>query len=316
MQQKLEATAPSTSQSTAPQLRMGGPEWALLLLHAMLWGSAYFFIAVAKTELPVFTITSLRMVPAVALAMTIVLVLGHRLPASAADWGRFVILSLLNNYVPFCLIVYAQHQVTGGMAAVFTATTPLFAIFLAHAMTRDEKISRLKLAGVVVGILGVAILALPDLLAGSEASLTAKLALIAASILYALGGIYSRRLGHYPPLVISAAHMAMTLLISLPAMLIFDRPWTLPMPSWHVIGAVAGTGMFASALASIIYFTLIRRAGATNALLVTLLLPVTPMVLGYLVLGEVMQGRELFGAAVIALALIVIDGRLVRRLAG
>ncbi len=294
---------------------MGGAEWALLCLHAMLWGSAYFFIAVAKTGLPVFTITSLRMIPAVIVAMTIVLVLGYRLPARVADWGRFVILSLLNNYVPFCLIVYAQHQVTGGMAAVFTATTPLFAIFLAHAMTRDERISGLKLAGIVIGILGVAILAMPDLMAGSQASLLAKLALVTASVLYALGGIYSRSLGHYPPLVISAAHMAMTLLISLPAMLIFDRPWTLPMPGWHVIAAVAATGIFASALASIIYFTLIKRAGATNALLVTLLLPLTPMVLGYLVLGETMSGRELAGAAVIGLALLVIDGRLVRRFA-
>lgn len=291
---------------------MGGTEWALLCLHAMLWGSAYFFIAVAKNDLPVLTINALRMVPAVALAMTIVLAMGCRLPVSLRDWGRFTFLALLNNYVPFSLIVLAQHHVTGGMAAVFTATTPLFAIFLAHLLTRDEKLSGPKLFGILMGITGVAILALPDLMGGAQGSLLAKLALVTTAIMYAFGGIYSRRLGHYPPQVIAAAHMLMTLTIGLPVMLIVDRPWTLPMPSAAALGAVASAGIFASALASIIYFTLIKRAGATNALLVTLLLPLTPMLLGYLVLGETMSGRELIGAAVIGLALLVIDGRLLR----
>ncbi len=316
MQQKPPAPTPSASQSNIGQLRMGGAEWALLFLHAMLWGSSYFFIAVAKNELPVFTITSLRMVPAVLVIVTIIWIAGYRLPSTWREWGPFIPLSLLNNYLPFCLIVYAQHQVTGGIAAVFCATTPLFGMFMAHVLTRDEKLSANKLAGVVIGIGGVAILALPDLMAGTADALWAKLALLGAALLYASGGIYARGFSRYPPMVLSGAHMSMTLVLSLPAMLIIDRPWTLPMPSWPVIASVAGTGIFASALASIIFFTLIKRAGATNALLVTLLLPVTPMVLGYLLLGERMSGRELAGAAVIGLALLVIDGRLVRRLLG
>ncbi len=292
---------------------MGGAEWALLCLHAMLWGSAYFFIAVVNRELPLFTIASLRLVPAVLLITAMVLIAGHRYPARLRDWGPFVVLSLLNNYIPFCLIVWAQYQVTGGMAAVFCATTPLFGLFLAHVLTHDEKLSSNRLAGVLIGIAGVVVLALPDLTAGSPASLLAKAALLGAALLYALGGIYARRLVGYPPLVISGAHMTMTLIISLPLMLIVERPWTLPMPSLPVVGAVIGTGIFASALASTIYFTLIKRAGATNALLVTLLLPLTPMLLGYFLLGERMSERELLGAGVIALALLVIDGRLVRR---
>lgn len=292
---------------------MGGPEWALLVLHSMLWGSAYFFIAVANRELPVFTITCLRMVPGIALLAALCWWAGYRFPARLADWGRFALLALMNNYIPFCLIVWAQHQVTGGMAAVFCATTPLFGIFLAHVLTHDEKVSSLKLAGVLIGIAGVAILALPDLLGSQQSSLIAKLALLLASLLYALGGIFSRRFSGYPPMMMSCAHMIATFTLALPPMLLFDRPWTLPMPSGAAIGAVISTGILASALASIIYFTLIKRAGATNALLVTLLLPLTPMALGYLVLGETMTARELTGAAVIALALLVIDGRLLRR---
>ncbi len=293
---------------------MGGPEWALLVLHSMLWGSAYFFIAVASRELPVFTITCLRMIPGIALLAVLCRWADYRFPARLADWARFAVLALLNNYVPFCLIVWAQHQVTGGMAAVFCATTPLFGIFLAHVLTHDEKVSPLKLAGVLIGIAGVAILALPDLLGGQQSSLLAKLALLLASLLYALGGIFSRRLTGYPPMMMSCAHMIATFTLALPPMLLFDRPWTLPMPSLAAIAAVCSTGILASALASIIYFTLIRRAGATNALLVTLLLPLTPMALGYLVLGETMTAHELTGAGVIALALLVIDGRVARRL--
>ncbi len=305
------STSPTTA-TAAPSLQMGPAEWALLVVHSALWGSSYFFIAVAKNDLPAFTIATARLLPAFLLLWAVVQVKKLRLPARWRDWLPYVPLALTNNFVPFVLTIWAQHQVTGGMAAVFCATTPLFAIFLAHMLTHDEKLSALKVIGVVVGILGVAILALPDLAASSSASLLAKLALLTAACLYAIGGIYARSLHGIPPLVMSTAQMATTFVLTLPLTLLIDQPWSLPAPSWHAVAAVIGTGIIASGLASICYFTLIKRAGATNALLVTLLLPLTPIVLGGLFLGEVLTSREWAGAAVIALALLIIDGRVVR----
>jgi len=307
------APGPATS---PPLLRMGPAEWALLVLHSVLWGSAFFFIAIANREWPALSITALRLVPAAVILLGIVWARGLRMPASVPEWGRFVLLAAFNNFIPFVLIVWAQHEVSGGLAAVFNATTPVFALFLAHLYTHDEKLSANKLAGLALGIAGVAVLVAPDLLAGSRAGLLAKLALIAAALCYAAAAIYARSFAHHPSLVIAAGQMTGALILSAPIALLIDRPWTLPAPGSAALAAIIGTGVFASALASICYFTILKRAGATNALLVTLLLPMTPIVLNGLFLGEHMSLREFAGALVIGLALVVIDGRLVRRAAG
>jgi len=296
--------------------RMGAAEWALLTLHSVLWGSSYFFIDIARTELPVLTITAFRLIPALAVMGLVLRAYRLRMPSETARWVPFVPLALFNNVGPTILIVLAQREVTGGLAAVLNATTPLFGVFLAHMLTADERLSGSKLAGILVGIAGVAIVVGPDALHGSAAGLIAKLSLLGAALCYALAAIYARRrFTGVAPLVVATGQIACGLAISLPLALIIDRSWTLPWPSLPATGAVLGMGIINSAFAAICYFSLVRRAGATNALLVTLLLPLTPIVLGNLVLGQTLAPREIWGAAVISLALIVIDGRLWRWLA-
>ena len=309
----MQKQAPDPTPAQAQQLQMGAAEWGLLVLHSMLWGSAFFFIAIANREWPALSITALRLVPAAMILITVVLALKLRLPASLATWGRFVLLAAFNNFIPFVLIVWAQQEVSGGIAAVFNATTPVFALFLAHIYTHDEKLSANKIAGIVMGVAGVAILVAPDLMGGSKAGALAKLALIGAAVCYAAAAIYARSFASYPPLVIAAGQMTGALILAVPIALLLDRPWTLPAPSTAALASIIGTGVFASALASICYFTILKRAGATNALLVTLLLPMTPIVLNGVFLGERMTLREISGAVVIGLALVVIDGRLLRR---
>ena len=156
-----------------------------------------------------------------------------------------------------------------------------------------------------------------SLLTGSTASLIAKLSLLGAALSYALAAIYARkRFAGVAPLVIATGQIASGLAISLPLALFVDHSWTLPWPSLPATLAVLGMGIINSAFAAICYFSLVRRAGATNALLVTLLLPLTPITLGNLVLGQTLAPREILGAFVIGLALIVIDGRVLRRVAG
>jgi drug/metabolite transporter (DMT)-like permease len=296
-------------------LRMGAPEWGLLGLHSMLWGSAYFFAELAVPEIPVLTIAAFRLIPAALLMAGICLWLGYRLPATSREWRRLILLAAVNNVAPMLLILWAQRDLTGGLAAVFNATTPLFGVFLAHAFTQDERLSITKLTGILVGIAGVAVLVGADLPGGLGSGAVAKLALLGAALCYAIAGVYARRFPRYPPQNLAIGQMIGALALSMPIALLVDQPWKLSLPSAKAAGAVAAMGLFASALAALCYFTVLKRAGATNAMLATLLVPLTPIVLGGLFLGETLAPHEITGAGIIALALLIIDGRLFTRLA-
>jgi drug/metabolite transporter (DMT)-like permease len=196
------------------------------------------------------------------------------------------------------------------MAAILNATAPLFGIFLAHVLTHDEKLSWTKAAGIAVGIAGVGILMGRDVLAGASADLLARLALIASPFCYVCANIFvRRRLGSYPPFVIAAMQMLGAIFVATPLALAIDRPWGQPAPSVRALGAVVAMGVFGSALASLCHFTVLQRAGATNASLVTLVMPLTPVVLGGVFLGERLSATDLAGAIIVAAALLIIDGR-------
>ena len=294
-------------------LRMGAVEWGLIALQSMFWGSSYFFIALVQADLPAFTIAALRTVPASLALLLIVLSLGYRLPATLAEWRLFILFALFNTLIPFILIVWGQSRATGGMAAILNASAPLFGIFLAHMLTQDEKLSWNKLAGILVGITGVGVLVGYDFAAGTSADILARLALLAAPLMYVCANIFARtQLGHYPPFVVAAMQMVGSIFTAFPLALAFDHPWTLPIPALGTIGALIGMGVFGSALAALCHFTVLQRAGATNATLVTLIMPLTPIILGAAFLGEHLAPREMAGALVIAAALIIIDGRIFR----
>ena len=295
-------------------LRLGAVEWGLIGLQSMLWGSSYFFIAIAQPELPALTIAALRTLPASAALLLIVLSLGYRLPATLAEWRLFILFSAFNTLLPFVLIVWGQARVTGGMAAILNATAPLFGIFLAHVLTQDEKLSWNKFAGIVVGIAGVSMLVGYDFAFGSSADVLARLALLAAPLCYVCANIFARtKLGHYPAFVVATMQMVGAIFVAFPLALVVDQPWTLPTPSLQAVGAILGMGLFGSALASLCHYTVLQRAGATNASLVTLIMPLTPILLGGMFLGERLTLREALGALVIGAALVIIDGRLLRR---
>jgi drug/metabolite transporter (DMT)-like permease len=300
--------------SGAAPLPLGAVEWGLIALQSMLWGSSYFFIALVEGDLPALTIAALRTVPASAALLLIVLSLGYRLPATLAEWRLFIAFSAFNTLLPFVLIEWGQSRATGGMAAILNATAPLFGVFLAHVLTHDEKLSWNKLAGIVTGIAGVGILVGHDFALGSGADMLARLALLAAPLCYVCANIFARtRLGHYPPFVVAAMQMVGSIFVAFPLAIAVDRPWSLPMPSAATLAAVAGMGILGSALASLCHFTVLQRAGATNATLVTLIMPLTPILLGGVFLGDRLAPREIAGALVIAAALIIIDGRMLRR---
>jgi drug/metabolite transporter (DMT)-like permease len=288
---------------------MGGVEWLLLITLALLWGGSFFFTEVALAELPPFTIVLGRVGLAAAALLLLVPLCGHRLPRTPGPWKALLLMGALNNLIPFSLIVWGQTALASGLAAILNATTPLFTVLLAHLLTRDERLTPGRLAGVLAGLAGVVLMIGPAALEGLGGGVLAQLACLAAALSYALAGIFGRRLRDHPPLVAAAGQVTMSTLLILPLALLVDRPWTLLLPGPATWSALLGLALLSTALAYVIYFRILARAGATNLLLVTFLIPVSALFLGSAVLGERLASGEALGMALIALGLAAIDGR-------
>lgn len=295
--------------SSAIRPGMGALEWAMLVLLSLLWGGSFLFFAIAITGLPTFTIVALRVGIATLLLWLAALALGLDVPRSPARWRDFLLIGLVNNAVPFSLIVWAQHEIASGLAAILNATTPLFTVVIAHAMTSDERLTPGRVAGVTVGFAGVAMMLGFDLLRDLGSHVLAQAAVLAAALSYAYAAVFGRRFRDVPPLVTAAGQTTGSALLLVPLVLLVDRPWTLPMPGVEVWAAIAALAVLSTAFAYVLYFMILKRAGATNLLLVTFLVPVSAVALGIVVLGEAMQPGHLVGAAAIGIGLGLIDGR-------
>jgi drug/metabolite transporter (DMT)-like permease len=288
---------------------MGGPEWLLLVALSVLWGGSFFFTAVVLDALPPFTVVLGRVGLAAAALWLLVALSRQRLPRGRGPWGAFLVMGALNNLIPFSLIVWGQTQIASGLAAILNATTPLFTVLLAHLLTRDERLTPARIGGVLAGFAGVVLMIGPGALAGVGSSVLAQLACLAAALSYALAGIFGRRLRASPPLVTAAGQVTMSTLLILPLALVIERPWTLPLPGPATWSALLGLALLSTALAYVIYFRILARAGATNLLLVTFLIPISALTLGIVVLGERLEPGHLAGMLLIALGLAAIDGR-------
>jgi drug/metabolite transporter (DMT)-like permease len=293
---------------------MGGREWAMLLVLAVIWGGSFFFNSVGLRELPSLTLVWLRVAVAAATLLLVLRLLGQRMPWDRHVWAAFAGMGLLNNVLPFVLIVWGQHSIASGLASILNATTPLFGVLVAQLLTPDEKLTPFKAAGVAVGFTGVAVMIGADALGGMGTGVLAQVACLAGALSYAFAGVFGRRFRSMgvTPLATAAGQVSASSLILLPVMLLVDRPWALAMPHSASWGAVLGVGILSTALAYVLYFRILAAAGATNLLLVTFLIPVSAILLGALVLGEALQPRHFIGMALIGGGLAFIDGRMPR----
>ena len=298
-------------QPTVPAPQMGRTEWTILLVLALVWGSAFVFIKIAVTSFAPATYVWLRIAMAAAALMVVLRLRGKTLSLSLALWAPVALLALINNVVPFLLFGWGQRHIASGLAAILQATTPIFGVIAAHFLTSDERITPARLGGVIVGFAGVAVMIGPQLVGNGGNHLLAQLACLFASFLYALAGIHARRfkaLG-VGPLELAAAQFVAGAVMLLPVMLLVDRPWLGLPTALEAWGAVAVLALVCSAFAYILFFRLIERAGATNSLLVTLLVPPVAILVGALVFQESLGANQLAGLLLIGVGLAVIDGR-------
>ena len=291
---------------------MSGSDWLLLVLLSIVWGGSFFFAKIAVAELPPLTIVLARVAIAASALHLLMLAMGLRMPGDVSLWRDFLIMGLLNNAIPFSLIFWGQQEIASGLASILNATTPLFTVLVAQGFTADEKATPAKLIGVGLGLTGVALMIGLDLLSGFGSHLLAELAVLAAALSYAFAGVFGRRFRGLPPLVVAAGQLTGSSALILPLALLVDRPWLGAAPSLGVWAALIGLALLSTALAYVIFFRILARAGATNLLLVTFLIPVSAVLLGLLFLDEAVSLHQLLGMLLIGSGLAVIDGRLLR----
>lgn len=298
--------------STRKHRPMNALEWGMLFALAMVWGGSFFFNEIAVRELPVFTVVVSRVLLAAIILLAIMRLRGERMPRGSKVWAAFFAMGLLNNVIPFSLIVWGQQHIASGVASILNASTPLFTVIFAHFLTRDERMTRGRLAGVLIGFAGVAVMVGTDALRDIGLYARAQFMCLAGAVSYAFAGIYGRRFREMgiTPMGTATGQVIASSLILLPLVMLVDRPWTIPPPSPVAIGALIGVAAISTALAYVLYFRILATAGATNLLLVTFLIPASAILLGTLFLGEVLLPRHYAGMALIGIGLATIDGRL------
>jgi len=293
---------------------MNRQDWTILLALSVIWGGSFFFIEVALESVQPFTLVLIRVALAAIFLWVFLLVKRQRLAMPPGAALAFLILALLNNVVPFILFAWAQQQITGGLGSILNATTPIWGVVVAHFFTADEKATPSKVAGVLLGFGGVAVMIGADLLGQIGGDVVAQLECLAATLCYALAGVYARRFRAMgvPPVAVATGQLSAATLVMAPLVLLFEPPWLASVPSLEAWAALVALALICTSFAYILYFKLVASAGATNSLLVTFLIPVTAILLGVLILGEQMEPRHFAGMALIGLGLAAIDGRLLR----
>jgi drug/metabolite transporter (DMT)-like permease len=288
----------------------------MLITLATVWGGSFLFNAILVAELPVITIVAIRVTVAALALWGFVRVTGRKIPTSPQVWGALLILGVLNNAIPFSLIVQGQTQITSGLASILNATTPLFTILVAGFFLTDERFSVLRVLGVVVGFSGVILMVGPEALSGLGDDFWAQLCALGAALSYGFASVFGRRFRELrvDPVMVATGQVTMSSLVLWPIALWIDGPQDIMGLSFNAAASMFGLAVLCTSFAYILYFRILERAGATNISLVTFLVPISAIILGVLVLGERIFIKEIMGMTLIGMGLAIIDGRLFQRL--
>ncbi|MGK7652520.1 DMT family transporter [Roseovarius sp. B08] len=285
----------------------------MLLALAAVWGGSFFFAEIALAEVPPLTITLHRVVWAVPILWVVVRTLGLRLPREPRVWGAYLVMGALNNAIPFSMIFWAQVELQSGLASILNGTTAVFGAVVAGLLLRDEPFLPRKIVGALLGLAGVAAIMGPDLLRGVDLRNLAQLAVLGAALSYALASVWAKRaLAGQPPQMNALGMLAGSSLLMLPVALWVDGVPRFDLPV-HVWAALLSLAALSTALAYLLYFAILRRAGAANLMLVTLMIPPFAAGLGAAFLDERLGAAAWGGFGLIALGLLVTDGRVLRR---
>ncbi|HEV8033356.1 DMT family transporter [Yoonia sp.] len=299
---------------TPTQKTISPQAWAGLLMLAFIWGGSFLSVHVALEEIGPLTSVAHRTGWAMLILWAYVLIRRLPLPADRRVWGAFLVMGLLNNAIPFSLMAWGQLHIETGLTSILNAATAIFGVMAAALFLADERLTVRKAMGVGIGFLGVSTAIGLNAFKEFDIRSLGQLAVIGGTISYALAAVWARKtLGHLKPQVAAAGMLTGASLITLPAAWVIEGPISLSLQpqTWAAITYYA---VAATAIAYILYYRVLALAGSGNAMLVTLLVAPVAIVLGAIVLGEALPMRAYIGFAILALGLLILDGRLVKPL--
>lgn len=298
------------------QKSMSGSAWVQLIMLAMIWGASFMGARIALNEIGPFTLVLHRVAWAMGLLWIVVLASGQRVPRDPWLWLSFLIMGVLNNVLPFLFLAWGQLHIETGLTAIFNSCTAVFGVVVASLLFADERLTARKGAGVLLGLLGVIIAMGFGALTHIDLRSLAQLSVLSATLCYALAGSFARsKLTHLKPMVAATGMLTCSTLVMLPLAWTMEGPPSLALAprTWLALGYCS---LMATGVAYLLYYSILAKAGSGNAMLVTLLLVPVAITLGYVVLGEDLLPRHLIGFVVLALGLVVLDGRVLRRMWG
>jgi drug/metabolite transporter (DMT)-like permease len=302
----------------SPTLKMVPADWPLIVLLAAIWGGSFIFIELALTGFSPFTLVTIRLAIGSALLIAWLIASG-RFPRLTRERCRVLLfMGLTNNAIPFSLLTWSQTELGAGLASIFNAMTPLFTILVAHLWTSDDRISPSRLLALITGFAGVVVLMGGESLSELGSNLWAQLIALSSSVFYAIAGVYGRRVARLglPPDAAAAGQCFAAFLLMTPVALVIDRPWAQAAPGWLAWGGLVSLAVLSTSFGYLIFYKVLARSGATNAALVTFLVPISAILLATTFLGERMSETQLGGMALIFTGLAVADRRLASLLAG
>jgi drug/metabolite transporter (DMT)-like permease len=287
---------------------MTSTEWALLLILSVLWGAGYLFGQIALAELSPFAITFSRVALATMALLAVGLFAGQTFRLSWKIGALYLTLGAFSVVIPSILMLWSQARIGAGLTSLLGATSPLFTVVIAHFLTRDEKMTPLRLGGMAVALVGVAIATRPAA-DGAGESVFAELAVLAAACCQAYAAVLARRCDTSSPLELATGQLAGASLLSLPIVLAVEGPPMLSRLSVETVLALLALALLTTALGYLIFFRLLVRAGATNVALISLLVPVTALFLAAVVLGEDLSWSVFAGAMLVLAGLMTFRAR-------
>ena len=296
----------------SPTIRMAPADWLWIVVLAAIWGGSFIFIELALTGFGPFALVTVRLAIGSVLLILWLIASGRFPQLTRERCAALVVMGLLNNAIPFSLLTWSQTELGAGLASIFNAMTPLFTILVAHVWTSDDRMTPSRLAALITGFAGVIVLMGGESLSELGSNLWPQLIALSSSVFYAIAGVYGRRVARMglPPDAAAAGQCFAAFLWMLPVALIFDRPWEQPAPGWIAWGGLIALAVLSTSIGYLIFYKVLARSGATNAALVTFLVPVSAILLATTFLGEHMTASQWAGMALIFAGLAVADGRL------
>jgi drug/metabolite transporter (DMT)-like permease len=282
----------------------------MLLALAAVWGGAFFFTEIALEEVPPLTITLHRVFWAVPALFIVVLWRGKKIPTSLRTWGAYLVMGALNNAIPFSLIFWGQVTIDSGLASILNGTTAVFGAVVAGLLLTDEPLTPRKILGAIFGVFGVAVIMGFDALTQLDPKNLAQLAILGAALSYSFAGVWGKtKLSNNAPEVNALGMLIGSTLLMIPVAI-----WSDGMPNLNLSSGVwaslLSVAVFSTAIAYLLYFAILTRAGSANLMLVTLLIPPFAIGLGVAFLGEQLGLEAWIGFALIAIGLVITDGRI------